>query len=164
MDTDVLVALITAGLAALGAVASAIWTSWSNARSRAAEASAAQALEGFRAQQAERDIRLRLDTERALAELNDRLARQSKAEDRELEARAVLDAYRRPLLAAADDLRGRITNLRRKGFAAYFDAEDHRAEVAKLGTLYRFAAYLGWIETMSRQLTYLQFETDEDTR
>lgn len=104
------------------------------------------------------------DTEVAVAELRARLTRDAKADDRQIEVRAVLDRYRKPLAASADDLRSRITNLRRHRFAFYFKEEGHRSEMAKLSTLYRFAAYFGWIETLSRELTYLPFETDEDTR
>jgi hypothetical protein len=36
--------------------------------------------------------------------------------------------------------------------------------MALLGTLYRFAAYLGWRELLTRELTYLEFEDAERTK
>lgn len=131
MNTDLVVAVI----AAVVAVATAIFTTASTSR------------------QGRKLEKLRFEFEAA-----------ARKEDRTLAAREVLDRYRRPLLASAVQLARRIENIRRRSFLAYLGADEHRAEVALKSVQYRFAAYLGWRELLSRELTYLDFEDSGQTK
>ena len=70
------------------------------------------------------------------------LAQQAKLEERAFTAKAELDRAREPLLAVAVDLADRINNIRNRYFLAYLSSDwMDRGELARLGTLYRFARY-----------------------
>src|SRR3954453_8140301 len=107
--------------------------------------------------QATRDRQEQRRVDEELERLRHNLDQQTRQEDRSLAAREVLDRYRRPLLAAAYQLERRTDNIRRRGFLGYLKADQHRAEVAMKGNLYRVAVYLGWRELLNRELTYLEF-------
>jgi hypothetical protein len=79
------------------------------------------------------------------------------------EAEQVLTRYREPLAAAAFDLQSRLYNiLKLDFFAKYGDGE--RSEEALTTTLYRLAQYFGWTEILRRDVQFLSFPEDEDTR
>jgi len=99
-----------------------------------------------------------------LEELKHGLQQAAKEEERLLEAKAELDRYREPLVAAANELGDRIDNIRHRGFPVYLRTEGPRRETALRGTLFRFAQYFGWIEILHTSLNYLRFEHDEDTK
>jgi hypothetical protein len=61
-------------------------------------------------------MRRQHQSEQTLLELQHRLAKESRAEERQYAAREQLDKYREPLIAAAEGLWYRIDNLTRKGF------------------------------------------------
>jgi hypothetical protein len=86
-----------------------------------------------------------------------------KSIERRLAARERLDRYRPQLLAAVDDLGRRINNIRNDGFLTYLHSEDRR-DTALLGTLFRFAQYLGWLEIVYGYGGRLRFESDEATK
>jgi len=86
-----------------------------------------------------------------------------KKQDRRLAAREKLDRYREPLLTAADDLGSRINNIRHHGFLFYLGVSG-RERTALLGTLFRFAQFLGWVEILYGSFDRLRFETDKDTK
>jgi hypothetical protein len=140
VETDVLVALVAGGFALVTAVIAGAVSLFAAARSNSAQ----HELEQWRAD----------------------MSREDKREQARLGAKAILDQYREPLLAAAADLGDRISNIRtRQFFAVYLrGAEGHRRRVALLSTLYRFAEYLAWTEVIRRRTRYLHFETQEDTR
>lgn len=142
MDIELTVALV----AAVAALVVALVTAWWNSRTARHVAS------------------LQSETQAGMARLQSELGRQSDDRARALEAREVLDRYRKPLMAAAEDLRGRVANIRMKGFWVYFPDEGHRGHIARVGTLYRLAAFLGWVEVLHRELTYLAFETQAETK
>jgi hypothetical protein len=86
-----------------------------------------------------------------------------KNQDEQLAARARLDRFRMPLLAAADDLGRRLNNIRNDGFFAYLDV-DHRRDMALRSTLFRLAQYLGWVEIIYGHADRLRFENDGATK
>jgi hypothetical protein len=82
---------------------------------------------------------------------------------RQHEAEQVLTRYREPLAAAAFDLQSRLYNILRQDFFGKFGAGE-RAEEALTTTLYRIAQYFGWTEILRRDVQFLSFPEDEDTR
>jgi hypothetical protein len=85
------------------------------------------------------------------------LARQLNAED-------VLTRYREPLAAAAYDLQSRCYNIVKLNFFEKFDLDHERFGEAQTTTLFRFAQYFGWTEILRRDIQFLSFPEDEDTR
>jgi quinol monooxygenase YgiN len=103
--------------------------------------------------------------QREMEVLKDDLARETKRQEREASAKAELDRAREPLLAAAVDLADRLHNIRHGLFLAYFSSDvEHRAENARLGTLFRFARFWCIVETLYDRVTLVQFRGDEATR
>jgi hypothetical protein len=141
MNTDLAVAILS-GAVALVSLGITLWHSSRQARR-------------------DRDEKGRVDEK--LEHLRHDLDEKVRQQDRLLAAREVIDRYQRPLLAAAYQLERRLDNIRHRGFLGYLKADGHRAQVALTGTLYRFAAYLGWRELLTRELTYLEFEYSERT-
>jgi hypothetical protein len=84
--------------------------------------------------------------------------------DRGLVAEDVLKRYREPLAAAAFDLQSRIYNVLRLDFFARFSNGSARAEDAVTTTSFRLAQYFGWTEILRREIQFLSFPEDEDTR
>jgi hypothetical protein len=145
MSTDVVVALIAAAVALIAAVlalAGVVWTAVTQRELSRDQAAANLELQSLKHQQ---EI-------------------ETKQQDRQLEARAVLDHYRKPLLGSAVELKRRIGNIRHNRFLGYLESNDHRAEIAVQSTLYRLAAYLGWREVLARHLTYMDYEDQEETK
>ncbi|MEV8083539.1 hypothetical protein [Pseudarthrobacter oxydans] len=100
-----------------------------------------------------------------LVRLKDRLDTEKAHHERHLNAKAQLDSLREPLLLAAKDLQTRIYNIRNKNFFFYLNSEDdHRRDVALLGTLHRFATYWAVQEFLYSRTNLLRFESDPDTR
>ncbi len=112
-----------------------------------------------------------LKTQRGQAESNeqlillkDRLDAEKAHQERNLSAKAELDNLREPLLLAAKDLQSRIYNIRKKNFFFYLTSEDdHRRDVALLGTLHRFARYWAVQELLYSRTNLLRFESDPNT-
>lgn len=86
-----------------------------------------------------------------------------KRRDRRLAAREKLDRYREPLLTAVDDLGSRINNIRHDRFLYYLQVPG-RERTAQLGTLFRFAQFLGWTEILYGYFDRLRFERDVSTK
>jgi hypothetical protein len=82
---------------------------------------------------------------------------------RQHESEVVLSRYREPLAAAAFDLQSRLYNILRQDFFNKYP-DGVRAEEAVTTTLYRIAQYFGWTEIMRRDIQFLSFPEDEDTR
>ena len=99
MSTEMKVALLS-GAVSLGV---AIFTFLASRRARAAE------------ERSQRDI----------LRLTHQLERDAKVEDSLREARAVVDRYRRPLLASAVELRSRLGNIRHNNFLVYLPRTSH---------------------------------------
>jgi hypothetical protein len=89
-------------------------------------------------------------------------ARQQTRQTRSL-ARATLDRYRAPLLAAVDDLGSRVNNIRHDKFLLYLNHPD-RSRTALLGTLFRFAQLFGWAEIVYGHADRMRFESDAATK
>jgi hypothetical protein len=83
---------------------------------------------------------------------------------RRLDAKAVLDRYRGPLLDAAWQLGDRLENIRHDRFFDYLSPGGGREQDARLTTLFRFAYYLGWREFVRTQVQLLRFENAKGTR
>jgi hypothetical protein len=96
-------------------------------------------------------------------ELDLELARQAALLERELRAEDVLKRYREPLAAAAFDLQSRLYNILSMSFLAKF-GEHERGEEALRTTLFRLAQYFGWTEILRRDIQFLSFPEDDDTR
>ena len=83
------------------------------------------------------------------------------------EARRALETYREPLLEAAYELQGRLYNILCQRFIETFVADKKKAEkreAALTTTLYVFAQYLGWREVIRREVHYLRYARNEQTR
>jgi hypothetical protein len=94
-----------------------------------------------------------------------RSERQARAEERELTAKERLDTFREPLLRAADDVAGRIGNIRQRNFFVYLNSQnDWRRRLALLGTLYRFCKYWATVEALYGQVSLIRFETEDETK
>jgi hypothetical protein len=94
------------------------------------------------------------------AERHERIA----LKDRELNAEDVLTRYREPLAAAAMDLQSRCYNIVSLRFFERFGGEHERSAEALTTTMFRFAQYFGWTEILRRDVQFLSFPEDEDTR
>jgi hypothetical protein len=82
------------------------------------------------------------------------------------DARKALDSYREPLLAAAYELQARLYNILQLRFVEKFindDAAGKRSSAIN-STLYVFAQFFGWREIIRREVQYLRFSRDEQTR
>jgi hypothetical protein len=78
-------------------------------------------------------------------------------------AEAVLKRYREPLAAAAFDLQSRLYNILRMEFFEKFGGGE-RSDEALASTLFRLAQYFGWSEILRRDIQFLSFPEDEDTK
>jgi hypothetical protein len=96
-------------------------------------------------------------------ELDAELNRQAALLDRDLRAEEVLTRYREPLAAAAFDLQSRLYNILRLGFFDKF-GNHARSEEALRTTLFRLAQYFGWTEILRRDIQFLSFPEDDETR
>lgn len=84
--------------------------------------------------------------------------------DRQLQAEEVLTRYREPLAAAAFDLQSRLYNILKLDFFAKFGGSHPRADEAIRTTLFRLAQYFGWTEILRRDIQFLSFPEDDETR
>ena len=102
--------------------------------------------------------RLNSDLELEREERKALLSRKQNAED-------ILTRYREPLAAAAMDLQSRCFNIVNLGFLAEkFGREHERFGDAVNTTLFRFAQYFGWTEILRREIQYLSFPEEDETR
>ncbi len=97
-------------------------------------------------------------------ELDAEVHRRTAIIDRELRAEDVLTRYREPLAAAAFDLQSRLYNILRLDFFAKFGDRHPRAEDALRTTLFRLAQYFAWTEILRRDIQFLSFPEDDQTR
>jgi hypothetical protein len=97
-------------------------------------------------------------------ELDAEVHRRAQLLDRELRAEEVLTRYRQPLAAAAFDLQSRLYNILRLDFFGLFGASHDRGEEALSTTLFRLAQYFGWTEILRRDIQFLSFPEDDETR
>jgi hypothetical protein len=81
----------------------------------------------------------------------------------EKEAAERLRRYREPLVAAAFDLQHRLGNIVQGDFLSYLADANRDAETINT-TLFRLAQYFGWTEILRRDVEFLQFSEDEETR
>jgi HAMP domain-containing protein len=95
-----------------------------------------------------------------LTRINHALELQRARMERDQRAEEVLKRYREPLAAAAFDLQSRLYNILQMGFLAKFGERED----AHKTTLFRLAQYFGWTEILRRDIQFLSFPEDEDTR
>jgi hypothetical protein len=96
-------------------------------------------------------------------ELDAEVHRRTAIIDRDLHAEEVLTRYREPLAAAAFDLQSRLYNVLRLDFFRKY-GEGQRAEDTVRTTLFRLAQYFGWTEILRRDIQFLSFPEDDETR
>jgi hypothetical protein len=82
------------------------------------------------------------------------------------DARKALDRYREPLLAAAYELQARLYNILQLRFVEKFinDESAGKRSSAINSTSYVFAQFFGWREIIRRDVQYLRFSRDAQTR
>jgi hypothetical protein len=82
------------------------------------------------------------------------------------DAKQVLDTYREPLLAASYELQARLYNILQLKFVEKYISYDAagKRNPAIESTLYVFAQFLGWREIIRREVQYLRFSRDRQTR
>ncbi len=82
------------------------------------------------------------------------------------EARTVLENHRDPLLAAAYELQARLHNILCNRFAEDYVLGNKagKKEAALESTLYVFAQFFGWREVIRREIQFLRFLKDDETR
>jgi hypothetical protein len=82
------------------------------------------------------------------------------------EARKVLETYREPLLGAAYELQARLHNILRNNFIDDYVVGEkaEKQNAALISTLYVFAQFFGWREVIRREVQFLRFASDEQTR
>jgi hypothetical protein len=82
------------------------------------------------------------------------------------EASAVLAKYQEPLLAAAFELQSRLHNILRNRFVENYVLGTKAAKQAPAleSTLYVFAQFFGWRELIRREIQFLRFPKDSETR
>jgi hypothetical protein len=82
------------------------------------------------------------------------------------EARAVLESYREPLLAAAYELQARLHNILCDRFLERHLLGSNRIkkDAALESTLYVFAQFFAWREIIRQEIQLLRFPKDKETR
>lgn len=82
------------------------------------------------------------------------------------DAKKALDNYREPLLAAAYELQARLYNILQLKFVERYISDDTagKRNPAIESTLYVFAQFFGWREIIRREVQYLRFSRDRQTR
>jgi hypothetical protein len=81
------------------------------------------------------------------------------------DARAVLQSHREPLLAAAYELQARLHNILCNRFLERYMLRDGPKQMAALeSTLYVFAQFFAWRETIRQEIQFLRFPRDKETR
>jgi hypothetical protein len=82
------------------------------------------------------------------------------------EAQAVLSRHREPLLAAAYELQSRLHNILCNRFVENYvlGARSSKQDAALESTLYVFAQFFGWREIIRREIQFLRFSEDQETR
>ena len=82
------------------------------------------------------------------------------------DAKKGLDNYREPLLAASYELQARLYNILQLRFVEKYinDETAGKRDSAIESTLYVFAQFFGWREIIRREVQYLRFSRDTQTR
>jgi hypothetical protein len=82
------------------------------------------------------------------------------------DAKKALDSYREPLLAASYELQARLYNILQLRFVEKYINDDTAGKRVSAieSTLYVFAQFFGWREIIRREVQYLRFSRDAQTR
>jgi hypothetical protein len=82
------------------------------------------------------------------------------------DSKKVLDTYREPLIAASFELQSRLYNILSLDFVGKWvkDERTGKRDAAIHSTLYVFAQFFAWRELIRREVQYLRFSRDEQTR
>ena len=111
-----------------------------------------------------RQSRMAQELARVNHDLDAELHRREALIDQQMRGEEVLTTYRQPLAAAAFDLQSRLYNIVRLDFFGKFGGDHERSEDALRTTLFRFAQYFGWTEILRRDVQFLSFPQDDETR
>jgi hypothetical protein len=82
------------------------------------------------------------------------------------DARKILDTYREPLIAASYELQARLYNILCLNFVERYikNEKSDKSNAATESTLYVFAQFFGWREVIRREVQFLRFSRDRETR
>ncbi len=82
------------------------------------------------------------------------------------DAKKALEIYREPLLAASYELQARLYNILRLNFVERYINDDSsgKRNSAIESTMYVFAQFFGWRDIIRREVQYLRFSRDRQTR
>jgi len=82
------------------------------------------------------------------------------------DSKKILDTYREPLIAASFELQSRLYNILALDFIGKWvkDERTGKRDAAIHSTLYVFAQFFAWRELIRREVQYLRFSRDEQTR
>jgi hypothetical protein len=82
------------------------------------------------------------------------------------DSKKILDTYREPLIAASFELQSRLYNILSLDFVGKWvkDERTGKRDAAIHSTLYVFAQFFAWRELIRREVQYLRFSRDEQTR
>jgi hypothetical protein len=97
------------------------------------------------------------------SQLDMKVRRQAALFERDLRVEEIVTRYREPLAAAAFDLQSRLYNVLRLDFLGKYGGGE-RAATAHETTFFRIAQYFGWTELLRRDILFLSFPEDEDSR
>jgi hypothetical protein len=105
------------------------------------------------------------DLQREVEGYKDALAQRARLEERAFTARQELDRVREPLLAVTLDLADRLNNIRTRGFLNYYlsSGDQRRSDLARTGTLYRFARYWCVVEALYDRADLTKLLADDNT-
>jgi hypothetical protein len=117
---------------------------------------------GATARTAARNRRVQAELAQLSADLEDRTRARARAED----AAALMARYRDPVLRAAYDLQSRIYNIAEQNFLGKYYRHDEARfrEYARDNTLYVFAEYLGWVEIVRQEVSFLDLGDEQRSR
>lgn len=108
---------------------------------------------------------LQSESAQKVARLQEQLRTQSREEERLHAALEQLNRYREPLLAAAQDVRDRLRNIREGSFLLYLHHRDERRRLLALrSTFYRLSRYWAVVETLYESVSELRFAKEEETK
>jgi hypothetical protein len=82
------------------------------------------------------------------------------------EAKKLVETYREPLLAAAYELQARLHNILKRDFVGEQVVRNKagKQDAAVESTLYVFAQFFAWREIIRREIQFLSFTRDKQTR
>lgn len=100
-----------------------------------------------------------------ITRLADHLAKQRETESREVQNTILVSKYRDPLLRSTIDLQSRLFNIVKNGWLQrLYNRSQSDKNYAIDNTLYVIAEYFGWVETLRREIQFLDLGDLEKNR